>query len=100
MPIAESQWIAARATSFNDAKAHTTPVYLTVDGAPFADGAQISQIAAKHLEILDWIIAKRLQNPQYIAQNHYSKADITRLLETIEDARARYQSLLTATRKQ
>jgi hypothetical protein len=99
LPIAESQWVAARATSFNDAKAHTTPVYLTVDGASFADRAEIPQIAARHLKILDWIVAKRLHNPQYVAQNHYSKEDIAHLLETIEDARTRYQSLLSAARK-
>ena len=38
---AESQWIAARTTSFNGAVAHTTPVYVIVDNKSFLDHAKL-----------------------------------------------------------
>jgi hypothetical protein len=93
IPASESQWIAARTTSFNEAKAHTTPVYVIVDGASFADRAQLPHLVEKEMNILDFI-EKRLNDPQYTKHNGYSAAELPHLMESIQDARAKYKALL------
>ena len=65
LPAGESQWIAARTTCVNGAVAHTTPVYVIVDGAGFFDRAQLPRLVAKRLKVLDWV-EKRLQDPQFV----------------------------------
>jgi hypothetical protein len=87
LPAAESQWIAARTTSVNGAVAHTTPVYVIVDGAGFFDRAQLPQLVVKRLKVLDWI-EKRLQNPQVVQR--WTPEEVTGVRASVQDARAKY----------
>jgi hypothetical protein len=95
IPVSESQWVVARVRSFNDAIAHTSPVYLVVNGESFADRSQLPELIAKRMKILDFI-DRRLQNPQFIAGNRYSAAELSVLFEEIKDARAKYEAVLAA----
>ena len=95
IPIAESQWIAARVRSQNGAIAHTSPVYLIVDHKSFADRSQLQELVAKHLGILQFI-EKRLHNQQFVERSRYSEAELPVLFQSIEDARAKYQAVLAA----
>jgi len=95
IPVAESQWVAARVRSYNDAIAHTSPVYVVVNGQSFADRAQLPALIEKRMKILDFI-EKRLQNPRFIEGNHYSAAELPVLFAEIKDARAKYQQVLAA----
>jgi hypothetical protein len=92
IPIAESQWIAARVRSYNGAAAHTSPVYLIVNHESFADRSQLPQLVAKRLAILQFI-EKRLRNQQFVERGRYSAAELPALFESIAEARARYQSV-------
>ncbi len=90
----ESQWIAARTTAFNGAVAHTTPVYVIVNGRSFIDRANVQQLVAKQLKALDWIEKKRLDNPQNTAR--WGAGVVAAVWRDVEDARARYVSLAAA----
>ncbi len=94
LPAGESQWIAARTTAFNGAVAHTTPVYVIVNGRSFLDRANIQQLVAKQLKALDWIEKKRLDNPQYT--RIWGPGVVGAVWKDVEDARARYVSLAAA----
>ncbi|HLJ15026.1 MAG TPA: CehA/McbA family metallohydrolase, partial [Bryobacteraceae bacterium] len=94
LPAGESQWVAARTTAFNGAVAHTTPVYVIVNGKSFIDRANVKQLVAKQLKVLDWIEQKRLDNPQYTA--HWGPGLVQAVWKDVEDARARYRSLAAA----
>jgi catechol 2,3-dioxygenase-like lactoylglutathione lyase family enzyme len=94
LPAAESQWIAARTTAFNGAVAHTNPVYVIVNNKPFLDHANIRQLVAKQLKVLDWIEQKRLDNPQFT--RIWGAGLVSRVRQDVEDARARYESLAAA----
>jgi hypothetical protein len=93
IPVAESQWIAARVHSYNDAIAHTSPVYLVVNGQSFADRKELPQLVAKQMKILDFI-EKRLRNPEFVKRFNYSEAELPVLLASLDDARARYKAVL------
>lgn len=90
----ESQWIAARTTSFNGAMAHTTPVYVIVNGRSFIDRDNVQQLVAKQIKALDWIENSRVGNPQVTARWGPGTADGLR--QDIEEARATYLSLAAA----
>jgi catechol 2,3-dioxygenase-like lactoylglutathione lyase family enzyme len=90
----DSQWIAARTTAFNKAVAHTTPVYVVVNGRNFLDRANLQQLVAKEVKILDWIEKDRLGNPQYTAK--WAPGLVSAVWNDVEDARARYVSLAAA----
>ena len=90
----ESRWIAARTTAFNGAVAHTTPVYVIVNGRSFIDRANVQQLVAKQLKALDWIETKRLDNPQYTRL--WGPGLVSAVWKDVEDARARYLSLAAA----
>lgn len=94
MPAGESQWIAARTTAFNGAVAHTTPVYVVVNGRSFIDRTNVRQLVAKQLKALDWIESKRLDNPQYTAR--WGPGVVSAVWKDVEDARAKYVSLAAA----
>jgi catechol 2,3-dioxygenase-like lactoylglutathione lyase family enzyme len=94
LPAAESQWIAARTTAYNGAVAHTTPVYVIVDNKPFLDHANIKELVAKQLKVLDWIEQKRLDNPQFTRA--WEPGVVNALWNDVEDARSRYVSLAAA----
>ena len=91
-PAAESQWIAARTTAFNGSVAHTSPVYVIVDGASFVDRAQAPQLVAKWLKVLDYIEQKRLTDAKYTKS--WAPGEVEQLKLRIQDARAKYQSIL------
>ncbi len=92
LPAGESQWIVARTTTFNAAVAHTSPVYVIVDGASFADRAQLPQLVEKRLKVLDFI-EKRLRDRQYTQRHGYSVSELPLLMESIQDARAKYKAV-------
>lgn len=94
VPVSDSQWIAARTTSFNGAVAHTTPVYVIVNGRSFIDRANLPQLVARQIKILDWIEAQRVSNPQFTS--HWAPGVAQGLWNDIEDARATYLSLAAA----
>ena len=64
LPAGESQWLAARTTAFNGAVAHTSPVYVIVDGASFLDRSQLPQLVAKELKVLDYV-EKRMHDKRF-----------------------------------
>jgi hypothetical protein len=90
LPADESQWIAARTTSVNGAVAHTSPVYVIVDGASFVDRAQLPQLVAKRLKVLEFI-ENRMRDPKLT--KHYPDGVASELMNRIKDARAKYLAL-------
>jgi hypothetical protein len=85
---AESHWIAARVTGFNGAVAHTSPVYVLVDGASFADRTQLPDIVAKRLKALDFI-ARRLRDSRFT--RFYSPGEVDALSARLEESRKLYR---------
>jgi hypothetical protein len=88
----ESQWIAVRANSHNGAVAHTTPVYLLVDGENFRDKAQVPKLVEKRLKLLNFI-SGRLQDPKLT--DTYGRGEVEALTEEIAQAKARYEALIS-----
>jgi hypothetical protein len=95
IPVSESQWIAARVRTYNEGIAHTSPVYLIVNGQSFADRSQLPQLVDKRIAILDFV-EKRLRNPQFIGRSRYSEAELPVLFAAIKEAREKYQAALSA----
>ena len=93
IPAEASQWIAARVTSQNGGIAHTSPVYLIVDGKSFRAEHELPRLVEKRLKILDFI-GGRLHDPEYTAT--YGKGEVDALAVELEDARRHYQNLLPA----
>jgi hypothetical protein len=91
-----SQWIAARVTSHNGALAHTSPVYVVVEGQSFRDQKELPKLVEKRLKVLDYI-AGRLHDPKLVEKDHCSPSEVEALLADIEEARARYKQLLVST---
>jgi len=83
-----SEWISARVTSDNGAVAHTSPVYVSVDGAPVRDDAHLPQLVEKRLRALEFI-ASRLREG-------YAKPEAQALAQRIGEARMKYKELLSA----
>src|SRR5262249_10139771 len=90
LPAGESQWIAARTTCVNGAVAHTTPVYVIVDGAGFFDRSQLPHLVAKQLRVLDWL-DKRLQDPKVV--QGWTPEEVRGVKASVDDARAKYLAL-------
>jgi hypothetical protein len=88
----QSLWITARATSHNGAFAHTSPVYVMVDGENFRNQKEVPQLVEKRLKVLAFILG-RLRDSAYIATYH--PAEVAALSEEVEQARAIYRSLLS-----
>lgn len=93
LPAAESRWIAARVTTHNDGVAHTSPVYVHVDGGKFWDRDRLPQLVKKRLEILDYGQA-RLKDAKFAAE--FAPGEIDALRERIDAARKRYEELLAS----
>ena len=89
-----SQWIAARASSQNGALAHTSPVYVLVEGKNFRDQKEVPRLVEKRLKILDYIVS-RLQDQKFATSDKYSESEIDALTAEIEEARDRYRQLLS-----
>jgi hypothetical protein len=87
-----SQWIAARVTSHNGALAHTSPVYLVVDGNSFRDLPELPQLIDKRLKELD-LINNKLRDYKY--SGHYAAGEADALVGRLEQARERYIQLAT-----
>ena len=93
--VSRSQWIAARVTCENGAVAHTSPIYFLANGQSFRDVEQLSAIATKRMERLDFIEA-RLKSPG-LAKEY--GAEEAALRQRIAAARAEYQKLLRGAHK-
>ena len=93
LPARHSQWIAARVTTHRDGLAHTSPVYLLVNGEPFWDRERLPQLVAKRLEILDYGEG-RLADPKYTAA--FGRGEVEALRDRIRLARQAYQALLAS----
>lgn len=85
------QWIAARVSSHNGALAHTSPVYVLVDGGGFRNGKEQARLAGKRLKVLEFIEA-RLGDAKFTRD--YARGEAGALKERIAQARSRYQQLL------
>ena len=79
--------------SFSGALAHTSPVYVIVDGASFLDRETLPQLVEKRLKALEFI-EKLIQNPAYTKGHRYGKDEPRELMARIADARARYLALV------
>jgi hypothetical protein len=83
------QWIAARVRSHNGALAHTTPVYINVEGAgPDRDDRR--RLAAKRLRVLEFIEG-RLGDARFTRE--YAPGEVEALSKRLEEARQRYLAL-------
>jgi hypothetical protein len=89
MAIPRSQWLAARVTAENGAAAHTSPVYVIVEGAKVRS-ADAAAIAEKRIEELSFIEG-RLNDPKYVKEYGPGEADALR--ERIALARQIYRKL-------
>jgi len=87
IPADASQWIAARVTAFNDAVAHTSPVYVLVDGATFADRSQLRGLVEKRLKVLDFV-AERLRDPKFTRS--YPPGEVDLFNASLDEARRLY----------
>lgn len=90
IPAKQSQWIATRVSTHNGGLAHTSPVYVMVDGQKFWDREQLPNLVTKRLAILDFA-RERLKDQKYTAS--YASGEVTALIDRIEAARKRYQDL-------
>ncbi len=88
-----SQWIAARVKAHNGALAHTSPVFVLVEGRSFRSQKGLPQLVAKRLKVLDFI-TRRLQDQKFVSSDSYSNDEILALTAEIEEARTRYNQLL------
>jgi hypothetical protein len=95
VPAGQSQWIAARVTAFNGAVAHSSPVYVLVDGESFADRAQLRQLVEKRLKVLDFV-AGRLRDPK--PGRARLPGEVAALKASLEEARKLYEAKLRAIR--
>lgn len=86
----KSQWIAARVTSHNGALAHTSPIYLIVDGDSFRDLPGLPRLIDKRLKELDRI-DDRLRDSTYVGR--YAAGEADALVDRLEQARVRYRQL-------
>jgi hypothetical protein len=85
MPAGESQWLAARATSHNEAVAHSSAVYVIVNGESFHDKKGLPALVEKRLKVLDYIAA-RLENRRFIAE--FAEGEVRALQGRVREARA------------
>ena len=91
----ESQWIAARVKSHNGALAHTSPVYVLVNGESFRNQKDLPQLVKYRTEVLDYI-GSRLRDPQFVSSEAYRESEVKAFSQELEDARTRYRRLLTS----
>jgi hypothetical protein len=92
LPGRQSRWIAAKVTTHNGGVAHTSPVYVLVDGEKFWDRDRLPMLVKKRLEILDFGQG-RLKDVKYTAS--FAPGEVEALSQRIEAARKRYEELLT-----
>jgi hypothetical protein len=90
-----SQWIAARVRTHNGAVAHTSPIYVLVEGRSFRSQEEVPQLVEKRLKVLDFV-ASRLQDQKFTSNDSYTNNEIEALSAEIDEARTRYTHLLSA----
>jgi len=93
LPAQKSQWLAARVTTHKDGLAHTSPVYVLVEGQSFRDTERLPELVKKRLEILAFGEG-RLQDPKYTAA--FAPGEVDALRQRIDVARTRYLELLAS----
>jgi hypothetical protein len=89
-----SRWIAARTVSFNGAFAHTSPVYVIVDGDNFRSKSKVQQLVEQRLNVLEFIlefILGRLRDPAYTAT--CTDGEVEALAAEVEQAKVAYKAL-------
>ena len=91
----ESQWIAARVEAHNGAVAHTSPIYVFVDGRSFRNEKELLQLVEKRMKILDFV-ANRLRDEKFVSNDNYTHGEIEALNAEISEARRSYEQLLSA----
>ena len=85
----QSRWIAARVRSANGALAHTTPVYVNVEGAG-PDREDRRRLVAKRLKVVEFIEG-RLADARFTRD--YAPGEVEALRSRLDDARQRYARL-------
>ncbi len=67
LPVTCGVWIAARAYATNGSVAHTTPIYVTVNGDGFVKKTELTSLLAKRKqslqEIVDLVASEKVSNP-------------------------------------
>jgi hypothetical protein len=86
-----SQWIAARVSSHNGGLAHTSPVYVRVDGKPFHDETRSAELVKERLAVLDYI--EGLLRDQKFTEE-YAAGEVEALRKRIGEARGWYRAML------
>jgi hypothetical protein len=92
LPADQSRWIAARVTTHNNGLAHTSPVYVLVNGETFWNRDELAALVSKRLAILDYG-ESRLKEPKYTAA--FAPGEVDALRQRIQAARMRYRELLS-----
>jgi hypothetical protein len=96
IPVDGHQWLAARVQSHNGAVAHTSPIFLRVNGEPSQNDRQrLADAAEKRLKVLDFIEG-RLRDPQFTAT--YAPGEVAALQQRIAEARSIYAGFLAQAR--
>ncbi len=85
-----SRWIAARVTSHNGAYAHTSPVYVRVNGASFRHDEELARLLKKRLGVLEFIDT-RLRDEKFTAS--FSPGEAAELRKRVAEARAVYEGM-------
>ena len=83
-----SQWTAARVSAHNGTLAHTSPVYVVLEGRSFRNQKAAAQLVEKRLKVFDFI-ASRLHDQRFILSDGYSNGEIEALMAEIAEAHNR-----------
>jgi len=94
--VENSQWITAYVECNNGAIAHSTPVYIIVDGKPSWDKEKASKLIQTQLDIIAGIGDEIEQENE--EHGHYQKNDES-VLERIQNAKEFYLNLLKEIRE-
>ena len=86
LPVEKGMWIAARAAAGPMQVAHTSPVYVTVDGGGFHDAAALDSLlhqSAAHLSELEHVLDHPHEHVEHQVWRHREG-----LMERIDTTRA------------
>jgi hypothetical protein len=92
MQTGKSLWLAARTRSHKDGLAHTSALYILVDGESFADRTATAALVEKRLDILDFI-EDRLADARLTRR--FSEGEVDRLTAKVNEARGIYKALVS-----
>ncbi len=85
-----SRWIAVRVTSHNGAYAHTSPVYVRVNGGSFRHEEDLPRLVEERLGVLDYI-DRGLQDEK--TTRTFSPGEADELRKRVAEARAVYEGM-------